>query len=298
MSSQESQPIYGIYKNQDVMIPMRDGVRLATDIYRPSDGYGSPIKNKVPVILIRTSYDKTSNEWDDVWPYYARRGYVVAIQDIRSRYRSEGDGKYYHTANPWEGQDGYDTVEWLADAKWSSGKIGTMGSSHRAITQTQLALENPPHLSAMWVEAGPTNIFSHEAREGGAMSLQMFAALHLHALDAQEIQDDPNKARIIIEGMRDMKSWISKFPIKPGETALRVAPCLEKTAFDYYYRGIYDDWWNQECCNQERVMGKHADVPMVLACGWYDNFIGATIDYYIKMKKKNKSPVSLILGPW
>mgnify|MGYP001171889589 FL=1 len=61
MSSQESQPIYGIYKNQDVMIPMRDGIRLATDIYRPSDGYGSPIKNKIPVILVRTSYDKISN---------------------------------------------------------------------------------------------------------------------------------------------------------------------------------------------------------------------------------------------
>ena len=294
----KSYPIHGIYKEHDVMIPMRDGVKLATDIYRPSDGYGNPIKDPVPSILVRTSYDKTSNEWDDVWPYYARRGYAVVIQDLRSRFRSEGDGKYFHTANPWEGKDGFDTVEWLAKQKWCSGKVGTMGSSHRAISQTQLALEKPPHLSAMWIEAGPTNIYLHEAREGGAMSFQMYSALHLHALDSHEIKDNQDKAKIIIDAMRDMRSWIRKFPLKPGETALRVAPSLEKTAFDYYYRGAYDDWWDQESTNQASRLGRHADVPIVLACGFYDNFIGATLDYYLEIKKQNKSPVNIILGPW
>ena len=291
-------PIHGIYKEQDVMIPMRDGVKLATDIYRPSNGKGDPVDFKVPAILVRTSYDKTSNEWDDVWPFYTRRGYAVVIQDLRSRFRSEGNGEYYHTINPWEGKDGFDTVEWLAKQDWCNEKIGTMGSSHRAITQTELALEKPPHLSAMWIEAGPTNIFLHEAREGGAMSFQMFSALHLHALDSHETKYDKGKAKIIIDAMRDMRSWIKKFPLKPGETALKVTPYLEKTAFDYYYRGMYDEWWDQEASNQYSRMDNHADVPITLACGFYDNFIGATLDYYLKIKDKNKSPVNLILGPW
>ena len=116
------------------MVPMRDGVRLATDIYSPA-GAGP-----WPAILVRTSYDKTYAEWDDVPEWYARRGYVFLIQDLRSRYKSEGDGRYYHTCNPWEGDDGYDAIEWIAAQPWCNGKVGMMGSSHRAIVQTQAAL--------------------------------------------------------------------------------------------------------------------------------------------------------------
>ena len=78
--------------------------------------------------------------------------------------------------------------------------------------QTQLALERPPHLAAMWVEAGPTNIFAHEAREGGAMCPQMFAALHLHALDSHEMRDNPAGAKIIMDAMRDMTEWFGRTP--------------------------------------------------------------------------------------
>ncbi len=292
-----SEPIWDVHKDTDVMVPMRDGVRLATDVYRPALD-GRPIEEPVPALLVRTSYDKTASEWDDVWPYYASRGYAFVIQDLRSRFRSEGDGKYYHTVNPWEGHDGYDTVEWVAAQDWCNGKVGTLGSSHRAITQTLLALERPPHLAAMWVEAGPTNIYAHEAREGGAMSIQMFAALHLHALDCHEIGYDPDKTKTILEAMHDMRSWVHRFPIKRGETALRVAPSLEQTALDYYYRGTYDGWWHQEAANQEPYFDRHADVPMVLMCGWYDNFVGATADYYVRMSQQNRSETKLILGPW
>ena len=293
-----SQPRHGVHVERDTMIPMRDGVRLATDIYLPCHGDGSLLAEQVPVLLVRTSYDKTSSEWDDVIPYYVRRGYAFVLQDLRSRFRSEGDGSYFHTANPWEGDDGYDTVEWLAARDWCSGKVGTLGSSHRAITQTLLALRRPPHLAAMWVEAGPTDIYRHEAREGGAASLQMFAAAHLHALDCHEVGDDPVKARTILDAMRNMRAWLQRLPLGPGETALRVAPSLERTALDYYYRGDYDEWWDRECCNQEPYFDKHADVPMTVFCGWYDNFVGATCNYFIEMSRRNASPTRLILGPW
>ena len=84
----------------DVMVPMRDGVRLATDIYSPAASAGP-----WPAILVRNSYNKTFSEWDGVPDWYVQRGYGFIIQDIRSRYKSEGDGRYYHTCNNWEGED-------------------------------------------------------------------------------------------------------------------------------------------------------------------------------------------------
>ena len=124
---------YGIVAAQNVMVPMRDGVRLATDIYRPAID-GEPVPGPVPTILGRTSYDKTWRQlWvDPVANFFTPRGYAVAVQDLRGRYRSEGAGQYFHTANVHEGEDGYDTIEWIAAQPWSNGRVGMEGSSHGA----------------------------------------------------------------------------------------------------------------------------------------------------------------------
>ena len=293
-----SLPKYRTLAEKDVWVPMRDGVRLSADIYRPADADGRPAEGQFPALLVRTSYDKRNPEWDGTWPYYVERGYVFVLQDLRNRFRSEGDGRYFHTCNPWEADDGYDTVEWIAAQPWSNGRVGTLGSSHRAITQTLLALRRPPHLSTQWIEVGPTNIYAHEAREGGAMCLHMFGAIHMHAWDCHELRDNPDGVRVVAEAIRDMRGWVNRTPFTPGETALRVAPSLEKTLFDYYYRGEYDEFWAQECCNQEPHFDRHADVPLVLAGGWCDPFAVATTDHYVEMTKRNKSPVRLIMGPW
>ena len=177
---------------EEVMIPMRDGIRLAADVHFPVDEDGERVTDSAPVLLVRTSYDKSKSEWDTVRDYYPRHGYVFVNQDLRSRFRSEGDGRYYHTCNPWEGEDGYDTIEWIAKQPWCNGKVGTIGSSHRGIVQTVAALHRPPHLVAQWVEQAPTNIYAHEAREGGAMCFHMAAAIHNHALDSHELRDHPD----------------------------------------------------------------------------------------------------------
>ena len=127
---------YGIVIAKDVMVPMRDGVRLATDIYRPATD-GEPVAGRFPTILGRTSYDKNSPQmWvEPVADFFTPRGYVVVLQDLRGRYHSEGTGQYFHIVNPHEGEDGYDTVEWIAAQPWSNGKVGMIGSSHGAIVQ-------------------------------------------------------------------------------------------------------------------------------------------------------------------
>ena len=152
---QGSEPKYGIAIFKDVMVAMRDGVRLATDIYQPTLD-GEIVSGTFPTILGRTSYDKNSPQmWvEPVAEFFTQHGYVTVIQDLRGRQRSEGTGQYFHTANPTEGHDGCDTVEWIAAQPWSNGRVGTVGSSHGAIVQSVMALYQPPHLTAMCAGCG------------------------------------------------------------------------------------------------------------------------------------------------
>ena len=283
---------------EEAMIPMRDGVRLAADIHFPVTSDGEPITEPSPVLLVRTSYDKSKEEWDTVRDYYPRHGYVFVNQDLRSRFRSEGDGRYYHTCNPWEGEDGYDTIEWIAKQPWSNGKIGTVGSSHRGIVQTVAALHRPPHLVAQWVEQAPTNIYAHEAREGGAMCFHMAAAIHNHALDSHELRDNPEGVLAVAETFQNIREFLSETPWKRGEIALSHAPHLEETLFNYYTRGEYDEWWANENLDQTPYLDRHADIPVILTGGWWDPFAGGTADLFVDLTRQNSNPTHMVFGPW
>ncbi len=289
---------YGIVIAKDLMVPMRDGVRLATDVYRPARD-GEPPPGPFPALLARTSYDKSAQRYVDTIPdFFVPRGYVVVLQDLRGRYRSEGTGQYFHTANEHEGRDGYDTVEWIAAQPWSNGRVGTLGSSHVAMVQTHLALHRPPHLAAIWPDVGPINNYAHQSRMGGAMQLHMFGALFLHAQDAQEALADPAKRARIFADMERMRELVQATPFRRGQTALAEVPALERTLFDYYERGEYDDYWKAECNDFERHFDRHADVPGTYSGGWYDPFAIATTSYYAAIAKRSRSPQRLVIGPW
>ncbi|NQW18754.1 MAG: CocE/NonD family hydrolase [Chloroflexi bacterium] len=290
--------LHNVHLESDADITMRDGVRLVMDVYSPADDSGNRIDKPWPVILVRTSYNKTFSEWDDVPQWYAQRGYVFVLQDLRSRYKSEGDGRYYHTCNPWEGDDGFDTIEWIAEQPWSNGKVGMIGSSHRAIVQTQAALHSPPHLAAICPEQGPTNIYLHEAREGGAMAMHMYTAIYNHGLDAQEVRGNNAAISQLARGLSESRKWLQNMPFKPGEIPLAAAPHLEETLFNYYYRGEYDEWWAQECNDQTPYWDRHADIPCLITGGWYDPFVDACTGYFEAMKERIDSTVRLIIGPW
>src|SRR5690606_38583017 len=91
---------------KDVMVPMRDGVKLATDVYRPAED-GEPVDEKLPVILTRTPYNK--NGAKTAGEYFAKNGYVFVAQDTRGRYNSEGD---WHMLTD-DGVDGVDCAAWI-----------------------------------------------------------------------------------------------------------------------------------------------------------------------------------------
>jgi putative CocE/NonD family hydrolase len=294
-----SEPEYGIVIAKDVMARMRDGVRLACDVYRPARD-GEPLAGPFPTILGRTSYGKAT-DWMWVEPvanFFTPRGYAVVVQDLRGRGRSEGIGEYFHAANPKDGDDGHDTIEWIAAQAWSNGRVGMVGSSHGAMTQTTAALKSPPHLTSIWPDVGPINNYVHHIREGGAMQLHMFGAQFLHAHDAQEIRDDPAGKQVIFDGMHELREWVYRTPFKPGHTPLTVVPNLERTLFNYYYRGEYDEWWQQEFNDYERFFDRHADIPGAFSGGWYDPYAIATTTHFARMAEKNRAPQWLIMGPW
>ena len=290
-------PEYGMVIAKDVMVPMRDGVKLATDIYRPARD-GEPVPETFPTLLLRTPYDKDDRRHTDIARFFIPRGYVVALQDVRGRHDSEGTGEYFHIANAKEGIDGADTVEWLAARPWCSGRIGSMGSSYAALAQVRMAFQSPQHLAAIWPDVTPSNSYQNQVREGGAMQLHMFWALFLHAQDAQELRDDPEARRVMWQGFRNLRGLLQSMPFKPGQTPLALVPNLEKSLFDYYHRGTYDEYWRQEYHNFERNFHRHADIPMTLTGGWYDPFAIGMTRYFAAMAAKNAAPVRLIMGPW
>ena len=297
---QGSSPEFGMVVSYDVMVEMRDGVRLATDIYRPALPDGSPASGAFPAILGRTSYNKSDPVmWiDPVARYFTSRGYVTILQDLRGRGLSEGVGQYFHTANVNEGKDGYDTIEWIAAQEWSNGRVGMTGSSHGGSVQNLAALYRPPHLSALWVDVAPTRAFDGTCRQGGAMALHMYGALYLHGHDAPEIRDNRPARLRVARGVEDLRNEVQKMPFRPGLTAISAVPNMERMLFHYYYDGAFNEFWQQECLDQRSHWSRFADIPTVISSGWYDPFPRDASEQFMQLAKQNESPQRLILGPW
>jgi putative CocE/NonD family hydrolase len=131
-------------------VPMRDGVRLSTDLYLPQD----PEHDAWPVVLIRTPYDKHSFRDPTSHAYlFASQRYAVAVQDHRGRYESEGEFFPYTAADR---VDGYDTVSWIVEQEWSTDRVGTYGCSYLGEVQAELAaMRHPNHAAAIIQGAAP-----------------------------------------------------------------------------------------------------------------------------------------------
>ena len=125
-----------------VMVPMRDGVRLATDVYRSKDA-----KGRLPTVFWRTPYNvnKLSGRSLELAKQLTSRGYAFIVQNERGRYYSEGDWEILGRPRT----DGYDALTWIADQPWSNGKVGTIGCSSSAEWQLALAAKNHPAHAAM-----------------------------------------------------------------------------------------------------------------------------------------------------
>src|SRR6202035_3273200 len=141
LAAQESQTASQHFTvENNVAIPMRDGIVLRADVLRPARA------GKFPVLVYRTPYGKDAAQQEyTTFQHAVERGYAVVIVDVRGRYHSDGDFRPYEN----EGRDGYDTIEWAAGQPWSNRAVGTFGLSYPGAVQWLAAMENPPHLKAM-----------------------------------------------------------------------------------------------------------------------------------------------------
>ena len=140
---------YGVRLEKSRMVPMRDGVRLAADIYFPEvEG------EKLPTVLIRTPYNKNRlrDEADGDAHMFASHGFVVVAQDSRGKFESEG---IFSPPAGKEAEDGYDTVGWIAAQPWSNGRVGMHGCSYPAEVQAATAPLKHPNLTTMIPRNGP-----------------------------------------------------------------------------------------------------------------------------------------------
>jgi uncharacterized protein len=134
------------YEQPNNFITMRDGVRLATDLYFPK----GPPGTRYPVVMIRTPYGNFPGNYLEIpVGVFASHGYVVAVQDKRGKFRSDG----VYLVSGGDANDGYDSIDWLSKQAWSNGKIGTYGCSYLGDIQIFLAQTKHPALKAMIPQA-------------------------------------------------------------------------------------------------------------------------------------------------
>lgn len=286
-----------IVVERDLMVPARDGVGLATDVYRP------PAGGPFPVLLERTPYDKTapsrsertaaaagSRSRAEVARYFVQHGYAVVYQDCRGRYQSQGRFTKYLS----EAEDGCDTLGWLLHQPWCNGRIGTFGLSYAAHTQAALGCLDPPGLAAQFLDCGGfSNAYRSGIRHNGAFDLKQATWAYNNAL--ADAKDPAVKAALKAQ---DIKAWFADMPWRRGHSPVSAAPEYEDYLFEQWSHGVFDDFWKRPGIYARGYWERYADVPIVHLSGWYDPYARTAVENYLGLSRRGRAPNRLILGPW
>ncbi|WP_233342838.1 CocE/NonD family hydrolase [Burkholderia cepacia] len=279
---------------KDIQVPMRDGTLLSQDVYRPSLK-GIAIEGKWPVIVERTPYDKSQSKYSICGRYFAQRGYVFIVQDVRGRAAS--DGKFEFLRN--EANDGFDTIAWISEQSWCGEKISTLGISYSTATQQALAVRNPPKLTTQILLDGAYNYHSQTMRHGGACEYAIaFQYVVRMARTSKEAQDSPRVRDQLDKMWKDLPRWMINLPVKKGETPLRLLPDYDQWFFDMLTKSDYCDYWKTPDLAIDEYYDDYPDIPLLLETSWYGHHITATLAKYTELKKRHKTPKRLVIGTW
>lgn len=298
--------------DQKVMMPMRDGVRLATDIFRPKGD------NPVPIVFSRTPYNfntygngemntrgmQTALEW-------VKKGYAYVVQNERGRFFSEGEWDILGTPL----SDGYDAMEWMSKQPWSNGKIGTLGCSSTAEWQMAVASMNHPAHAALVPQAfgagvGRIGEFFEQGNfyRGGANQMLFTSWLH-------GTQHDPMAPRLPVgiqqkdllrlERFYDMAPEYPKVDWKEGLSHLPVEDIIENVNGP---KGIYEEMITRDPNDPKWYQGGlyHDDMPFdkpsFWFVSWYDVSSSPNIALYNHVRKNAVSEMArnnqyLVIAP-
>ena len=148
--------------------------------------------------------------------------------------------------------------------------------------QVRAALERPPHLTAIWPDVVPTNMFQHQTREGGAMQLHMFWALYIHAADAQDVPGDPEKQEEVWDDLRNLRQLFWEFPHERGTLALRHVPALDQTLEDYTPAAPTTSGGRRRRTTTRASGPSTPTSRSTMSTGWYDGFPHADTEYFAR----------------
>ncbi len=282
-------PRFEVSLQPNVMVSMRDGTKLATDVYLPATE-GQPVAGKFPVILVRTPYNKNGEKGNA--EYFAKRGYAFVAQDTRGRYGSEGVWKFLQD----DTRDGKECVDWVARQPWSNGKVGTMGTSYVGGTQHAIALSRPDALATAIPVDAACNMGRQSMRNAGAFELRFWNWVMLNSAKGSLASRDPETQKVLQEMCDNRRKYLVQLPLRKGTTPLKLAPDYEDWLIEAMKHGTNDDFWR--ACNILDYPDRYKDIPLYLVGGWYDSWAGNTTANFMALTKQIKGPVYLIMGPW
>ena len=207
-AAQAKDQFYEYHVTPNVMVPMQDGVRMATDVYRPARN-GQPVQGRWPVVLFRIPYNKLQPRYIAQARFFAEHGYVYVAQDVRGRFASEG---LYHPFGTELSPDGYDSVVWASKQPWSNDRVATIGISYGGLTQITMGVEDPPGLAAQFVQQIWDKGWENGMYVNGAFHMRRIGWITGQASVSREAAQDP-LVRVAIERMNeDLMSWVDRFP--------------------------------------------------------------------------------------
>jgi len=282
---------YAVEKN--VMVAMRDGVKLATDLYYPAVG-GVMRQGKFPTIMERTPYNKDGAARGN-GPFYAANGYVYIAQDTRGRYGSEG---IWHMMTD-DVADGFDTAQWLVQQPWSDGGFGMLGGSYVGGTQHAMALANAPGLKAIVPTDAVSNTGYFGMRNGGAFELRFMNWIFaIGGPQGSRASRDPGTRAALEEAGKNVRQYLQALPLRRGTTPIRLAPEYEDWLVSSMNHGENDAYWKRPGLNVSDNIAAYKDIPVYVVGGWHDSWARQSGDTYVALAKNKKSSQKLIMGPW
>jgi putative CocE/NonD family hydrolase len=258
-------PRYSVRVEINVRVPMRDGVKLATDLYFPEGAGG-----KLPTIMIRTPYDRKAR--NEVPRMFAGQGYIVAVQDVRGKFQSEGT----FTVSANDTRDGSDMLDWIAAQSWSTGKIGTYGCSYLGEDQIELSKVRNPHHTAMIPQAAGGAYRFADLMEGGAMGLAEAAPWFLRW--GSKVDPAPQAPKVDIDKM---------FLTLPLIKMLQQAGVPHTDFEDFATHAPGDPWWDRFGYVDKR---HHFNTPALQVCSWYDSVVNEAFLLAKLMRDNGESP--------
>ncbi|HEX7474975.1 MAG TPA: CocE/NonD family hydrolase [Dehalococcoidales bacterium] len=287
----------------NVPMKMRDGIVLYADIYRPEK------PGKYPAILTRLPYNKsiafpTGSGYMNP-QRFTRAGYAVVIQDVRGTGSSEGEAYFWHQEN----EDGYDSVEWLAEQPWCDGNVGMYGFSYYGYTQLAAAVAQPPHLKAIC--PSQTYSISHSfpfSIRGDKFRLQIHSIWSLMITNLSLLRSNANskvkkavaeRLMYLVDNIKEQNSFL---PIKDSPAVKIIDELGMRPLFSDILTHKDDDEYWQKLAGPLPV--DKVSVPAYHIAGWYDvDTLPGVLETYQLIKENGGSEVSrrnqkLIIGPW